>query len=43
MEKKKWIKEIVGSALEKHGFEYKMHEYEKDGSWRFVREVDSIE
>jgi len=41
--KEKWILEIVGSALEKHGFTYKMDKYEKNSYWHFVRKVGSIE
>jgi len=41
MKKKKIILDIVGKAIEKHGF---IHDFKNSGSgfWDFVREVDSI-
>ena len=40
MKKEKWIKEIVGEVLMKHGFSYERDKYDKNSFWHFVRKVD---
>ena len=42
MQKQRWIKEIVGSSLEKHGFSFVADSYSKNKYWHFEREVDGI-
>jgi len=43
MKKKKMILDIVGKAIEKHGFVYNQDKvYSGSGFWGFAREIDSI-